>query len=368
MPTNTPAIVITGCGGYIGSHAMARLARRYPVVGLDLNRPAAVPRGAQYVECDLTRDSSVRQAFDDVRSRFGDRLAGCIHLAAYYDFSGGPSPLYDQLTVQGTARLLRELKQFTTQQFIFSSTLLVMKAAEEERQTIRESSPVAPAWDYPRSKLRAENVIREDHGDIPFAILRIAGVYDEDCHSIPLAQQISRIHQKKLESYFFPGDADHGQPFIHIDDLTDCIERTVELRAKLAAEETFLIAEPDVVSYAVAQDRIGELIHGKEWPAIRVPKVVAKAGAWVGEKLAGEDEEAFIKPWMVDLADDHYPVAIDHARSVLGWQPIHRLRETFPEMITRLKSNPVRWYEENNLPVPDEIRAATEEKKALGPR
>jgi hypothetical protein len=96
------------------------------------------------------------------------------------------------------------------------------------------------------------------------------------------------------------------------------------------------------------------LLHGEEWPAIRIPKVVAKAGAWVQDKLAGDDEPTFIKPWMVDLADQHYPVAIDRARAKLGWEPQHRLRTTLDEMTRRLKQDPAAWYRNNDLPVPDE--------------
>ena len=76
----------------------------------------------------------------------------------------------------------------------------------------------------------------------------------------------------------------------------------------------FLVAESDVMSYADLQEQLSELIHGEEWPTIRIPKTVAKVGAWVQEKLAGEQEETFIKPWMIDLAYEHYPIAIDHAR------------------------------------------------------
>jgi nucleoside-diphosphate-sugar epimerase len=103
------------------------------------------------------------------------------------------------------------------------------------------------------------------------------------------------------------------------------------------------------MSYAELQDQIGELLHGKEWPTIRIPKVAAKAGAWVREKLAGEVEETFIKPWMVDLADAHYPVAIDRARRKLEWQPKHRLRDTIDDMVRSLVADPQGWYKENGL-------------------
>ena len=126
------------------------------------------------------------------------------------------------------------------------------------------------------------------------------------------------------------------------------MRRAVDQRHRLGEQELLLIAEPDLMSYADLQDRIGELIHGKEWPTIRIPAAVAKAGAWVKDKVS--EEEAFIKPWMIDLADDHYPVAIARAQARLGWTPRRRLRDTLPVMIAELKRDPRRWYEQNKLP------------------
>ena len=348
-----PVILITGVSGLIGSRLAGALAGKYRVVGLDIKPPLDNSSLAGFIECDLTQTESVTQSLKVVESQFGREIASVVHLAAYYDFSGEPSPLYDELTVEGTRRLLKGLQDFRVEQFIFSSSLLVMEPVEEGEK-VTETSPVEGTWDYPQSKIEAEQVIRETRGRIPAVILRLAGVYDEDCHSVPISQQISRIHQKQLESYFFPGDADHGQAFVHLDDLVDAFLKTIERRGQLGDFEVLLVAEPDVMSYEELQDRIGELLHGREWPTIRIPKAVAKAGAWVKDKLASEDEPAFIKPWMVDLADQHYPVAIDRARQKLGWNPQRRLRSTIDEMIDRLKEDPQRWYSENNLPAPEE--------------
>jgi nucleoside-diphosphate-sugar epimerase len=63
-----------------------------------------------------------------------------------------------------------------------------------------EQSPTLTAeeaWDYPRSKIEAERVIREERGNIPAVILRIVGVYDDYGHTIPIAQQIARIYEHK---------------------------------------------------------------------------------------------------------------------------------------------------------------------------
>jgi nucleoside-diphosphate-sugar epimerase len=345
-----PIVLVTGSSGLIGSPLIAALAPYYRVAGLDVNPPVQKVAGVEWIECDVTKDRSVKKALDTVREKYGERITSVIHLAAYYDFSGAPSPLYRTLTVEGTRRLLNGLRMFQVEQFVFSSTLLVMKPVEEGDEIISERSPVESedeAWDYPRSKLETERVIRQERGAIPAVVLRIAGVYDEECHSIPLAQQIARIYEKRIESYFFPGDADHGQAFVHLDDLADLFQRVVEMRNELGSHEIFLIAEPDVMSYDELQEQIGELIHGEEWPAIRIPKVVAKAGAWAQENILGQ--ETFIKPWMIDLADIHYPVEIERARIRLGWEPQHRLRDTLSKMIGSLKQNPQRWYEINGL-------------------
>jgi nucleoside-diphosphate-sugar epimerase len=100
------------------------------------------------------------------------------------------------------------------------------------------------------------------------------------------------------------------------------------------------------------QNIIGHEIYGRDWPTIRVPKVLAKMGAWVQEKVS--PDEAFVKPWMIDLADQAYPVSPQRAHELLGWEPRHRLRDTIPQMIRRLREDPVRWYEINGIPVPEE--------------
>jgi hypothetical protein len=114
------------------------------------------------------------------------------------------------------------------------------------------------------------------------------------------------------------------------------------------------------MNYGELQDRIGELVHGKEWTTIRIPKFVAKAGAYAKDKLASDDDEQFIKPWMIDLADQNLPVDIGRARSKPGWEPRHRLRETLPAMIAGLKRDPRKWYETNGLHYED----ATDERPA----
>ncbi len=184
------------------------------------------------------------------------------------------------MTVDGTRRLLEGLGGFEVEQFWFSSTMLVHAPAERPGDEVDESDPISPEWDYPRSKVATEKLLRAERGDIPIVLARIAGVYDEWCHSIPIAHQIKRIAERDLTAYAFPGDPSHGQAFLHLADLVDAIERSIERRADLPAELPILLGERKAMSYDALQNDIGRLLYGTaNWPTIRIPKPLAKLGA-----------------------------------------------------------------------------------------
>jgi nucleoside-diphosphate-sugar epimerase len=342
-------VLITGCDGFLGRATAQALSRDHTVVGLDHDAPERIGPLAEFVPVDLTSDSSVEEALKHVQGVHGRRIASVIHLAAYYDFSGASSPDYEAVTVRGTERLLRGLARFEVEQLTYASTMLV-HAPTPPGERITENSPIEPTWDYPKSKWEAEQLIlRQGQAQRP-VILRIAGVYDDDCHSPPLANQIQRIYERRMVSRLFPGDISHGQAFVHLDDVVAVFERVLRNRGQLTPGEVLLIGEPNTVSYDELQRTLGQLIHGEEWTTTTIPKSVAKAGAWVEEHVPGEDP--FIKPWMIDRADDHFELDITRARRTLGWEPRRDLRASLRIMVESLRHDPARFYRENDLEVP----------------
>ncbi|HEX6123203.1 MAG TPA: NAD(P)-dependent oxidoreductase [Ktedonobacterales bacterium] len=343
-------IVVTGSSGLIGAAVCTRLARRFTVVAFDRPGPPYPPAVAECLGVDMTSDASVHAGFAQVRARHGRHLAAVVHLAAFYDFDGQPSPLYDALTIQGTRRVLEELRSFQCEQLLFSSTMFI-HAPCQPGERINEDWPLEPKWPYPQSKVATEALIHERRGPVPAAILRIAGVYDDLCHSIPIAHQIQRIWERQLISHVFPGDTSHGQSFVHLEDVVDAIGRTIARRKQLPAEVPILIGEPETLSYQELQDLIAQELFGERWVTERIPKELAKVGAWLEEELP-LGEEPFIKPWMIDLADDHYSLDITRARQFLGWEPRRALRSALPIMLAGLKRQPDHWYTENHLTPP----------------
>jgi nucleoside-diphosphate-sugar epimerase len=348
--------------GNLGASVAEALRDDYRVVGMDRDRGQT---DLPLLRVDLTSDDAVERAFRELRDRYGNRIASVIHLIAYFDFSGEQSPLYRTVNVDGTRRLLRALESFEVEQFVYASTILVhAPCAPGER--IDERQPIEPRWAYPQSKAAAEAVIREEHGKIPYVILRLAGVYDTESTVPTMAQQMARIYERDLQSHLYSGNTLVGQSMLHRDDLLDALRRAVDLRAKLPREAEVLIGEPDAIGYDALQDGLGRLFHGDDdWLTLRVPKAVAAAGAWAQQKLEpvvpdaiDEGEEPFIKPFMVRLADDHYALDIRRARELLGWEPRHRLIDELPAMVRAVKADPAAWYARHKIDPPDWIETA----------
>lgn len=358
MDMHKPVVLITGSEGRLGQAIAADLAGAYQVVGFE-----RACKGADCIDVDLASETALTQACSALRTRYGDHLAAVIHLAAFYEFSAEPNRLYEEVNVKGTARLLRALKQFTVDQFVYASTMLV-HAPSAPSQPISEDAPLKPAWPYPQSKLDAERVIEAERGAIPAVILRIAGVYTDAGELPSLAYQIQRIYERQMASRVFPGDTAHGQALVHLDDVVRAFRATVERRAQLPPSITLLIGEPVTESYQALQNLIGRLLHGEAWETRQIPKTVAAAGAWLQGKIEQAIPDAidggvkpFIQPFMVDLADAHFELDIARAAQALGWQPAHALRRTLPAIIGALRQDPAGWYRRNKIGVPPWLQA-----------
>lgn len=347
-------ILVTGSAGRVGAAVIKKLGSEHRIVGFELMNALYASANEELVPCDISSDESVAQALNHIRNFYGNKIASVIHLAAYYSFTNTDMKLYNKITVEGTRRLLKGLQDFEVGQFIFSSTMLVHEPCKVGTK-INEESTVNPKWAYPLSKVLTEKVIHEERGHIPTVILRISGVYDDDCHSIPISNQIQRIYENQMNAHLFAGDLSHGSDFMHNDDLADALVACVRKRKELPKELTLIIGEGNTLSYNELQNRISQLLYEKDIRTYALPKPLAKFGAWF-ETHTPFSDNTFIQPWMIDLADDHYDLDISKAKRVLGWTPKHHLVDTLPKMIADLKRDPVAWYKKNGLVMKESVK------------
>lgn len=339
-------VVVTGSSGFIGATLVKKLSKYFRVVACDRETSSHSSVDAEYISIDLTADESVAVAMHRLRSAYGNRIASVIHLAAYFDLSGESDPRYEKVTIEGTERLLRGFQEFDLEQFVFISTMLVHQPGEHGKP-INEEWPLDPKLPYRESKILTELLLRKQRGDIPIVLARPAGVYDDECHSAFLAHQIARIYERRIISHFYSGRLDTGQSWLHLEDFIDALHQIILRRTMLPAELPLLLGESEVMGFDEIQQELGRLIHNESWNTVELPRTVAKTGAWIENEVL--QESAFVKPWMVDVSEDHYELDTTRAQRLLDWKPLHSLRETLPKIVDALKQDPVSFYQTNKL-------------------
>lgn len=332
-----PIILITGSSGFIGRPLVNALSGDFSVIGLDIVPPERNHGLADWIECDLTSDAGVRKAFSRIKQRYGHQFASVIHLAAHEDPSGAPSPLHEEVNVEGTHRLLRALREARTEQIVFTSSLVVARRRQDGRRRPIDPSTITAKTGHPyvRSKLAAEMVLRTERNGSPVVIHRLAPVYDDDCRSLPLAQLIHRVRQKRFKRRS-ASSRGSGAGFIHLDDAIHLIVCSIVRRYDLSPFEVLLLAESDLMSESEIQEALGEALHGKDWPAIRNTAA-----------MPDTETEEVADTWSFDLGDEEYRAEIRRTERVLGCKTTKRLRETLKEIVSRLKRDPRRWQEIN---------------------
>ena len=344
-------VLITGSSGFIGSKLAHHLSHQYQVIGLDRDVPSEKIPGVSYYTVDLTSEENVGKTLQIIKKEHTDQIASVVHLAAYYSFAGEEDEKYQTITFNGTRSLINHLKRnFKVEQFIFSSTMLVYETTRPGVK-VTDDSKLNPTWPYPKSKVRTENMLKTEHGDIPVVNLRIAGIYNDYCHSPTISNQIIRIHEQWMTSIPFPGNPHHGQCFLHQDDLIEALGLLVEKRKEVKGFETFLLGEEEVLTHKEMQTRIGLELYQTPWPVVRIPKFVATFGAMTMMKMPFM-REPFIMPWMIPHADEHVEVDISKIKNFLQWSPKKSLSHSLPVMIKNLRNDPEKWYKINKIAKP----------------
>lgn len=188
-----PALLVTGGAGYVGSHVVAALSSDHRVVVLDDlssgHRDAVV--NARLVVGRVEDAALVRSLIVEHGVTAVLHFAGRISVAESFADPRG----YEAANVDGTAALVRAVRDVGVEHLVFSSSAAVYGAPE--RVPIPEDHRRAPASPYGVSKARAEDVLLQS--GLSVACLRYfnaAGAepelglserHEPETHLIPLA-------------------------------------------------------------------------------------------------------------------------------------------------------------------------------------
>jgi UDP-glucose 4-epimerase len=169
-------VVVTGATGFIGAHLVRRLRNDgAPVLALVRRRPsaAAAEPGVTYVERDLEQVGTIRDLLAP-----GDAI---VHLAARVHVMRDDDPdsesTYRRTNVEPTRMLCRSAVESGARRVIYLSSAKVF--GEGADHCYQRTDVPAPADAYGRSKLEAEQVVRQlaGNGGVEWTILRPPFVY-----------------------------------------------------------------------------------------------------------------------------------------------------------------------------------------------
>lgn len=169
-------ILITGGGGYIGSHTLRLLLEqgREAVVFDDFStgRRERVPAGVEFVEGDLRSSLDTEKLFSRYRFKAVLHFAGSIVVP-----ESVVEPLkYYENNLWGSVNLLQHCLKHGTRKFIFSSTAAVY--GQPGHIPVNEDAPLRPENPYGTSKMMVEQVLQDcaSAGEIDYLALRYFNV------------------------------------------------------------------------------------------------------------------------------------------------------------------------------------------------
>lgn len=190
---NPLRVLVTGYGGFLGSHISQQLIDHgIRVLGLARNPyPNLAAIGVQIFQGDAADRDSVQSI---VR-----QCDAIIHTAAIAGVGGDPKD-YEHANIRATEVLLDAAKEAKLGAFVFCSSPSVVFDGKPQRN-IDESEPYPKKFlaDYPRTKAMAEQIVLNSANDIPVCSLRPHLIWGAgDNHLTPRLVQRARANKLRI--------------------------------------------------------------------------------------------------------------------------------------------------------------------------
>ena len=322
-------VLITGAGGFIGSHLVNSQLNRgnfVRAVDLDLrrlNRAEQDPR-LEKIQGDVTDPGLVRNLVDEVDIVY--------HLASAHLDTRIPEADYRRVNVAGTQILLQAAMQAGVRRFVHCSSVGVI--GDVKNPPADETTDCRPTNIYEQTKLEGEEAavgFARQNG-FPVVIARPAWVYGPHC---PRTEKLLRAISKGR--FLFFGSGENLRHPIYVNDAVRGLELCAEPGSRTG--EVYIIAGEIPVQVVDLVALISQEL-GVRPPRFRLPVAVGRGGAAVLElvyQLTGGQPPFTRRSLDFFVKNNAYDTG--KAQRELGFRPRADLRAGIRETIEWWKSN-----------------------------
>lgn len=309
-------VLITGAGGFIGSHLVdSQLAQGHDVravdLHLDLLRHQSANPHLEAIRGDITDENLLKRLVDDIDVVY--------HLAsAHLDVSLSDQH-YRRVNVGATLSLLEAGRQAGVKRFVHCSSVGVIGDVEDP--PANETTDCRPTNIYERTKLEGEREALAffRRTGFPVVVMRPAWVYGPRC---PRTAKLMRTISKG--SFFFFGDGQNMRHPVYISDAVKGLELCAS--AEGVNGEVFIIAGEHAVPVSELVSVMSREL-GARSPKLHLPIALGLLGGYSLElafKLIGKPPPFSRRS--VDFFLKHNAYDIGKSKRMLGYQPQVDLR------------------------------------------
>ncbi len=316
-------VLVTGASGYLGRRMIPQLLEAGHEVRAFVRSTSNVgglPENIEIVEGDVLDPNSLEQAVQDMEV--------CVHLAAYFDFYPKDVDLLYRTNVEGTKNTIGACVGSSVKRFIYCSSTEAIGPVKYPPGN--EDTQPNPTFDYGKSKVLAEDVVREIAGDtgLEHIILRPTGILGEGEFYVAY-QTIKAFNDGQIK--FIPGDGEKRIMFTYVDDVVSGF--LAALTHISAVNNTYILCPNYPMKYSDLFTFLGRLL-GVKPPSRKIPLSAAKLAVSMMKPFKNRGGKSFIwHPQSIQSMDEHRWYTNERAKTILGWSPKYTMEEALTKVV-----------------------------------
>jgi nucleoside-diphosphate-sugar epimerase len=267
-------ICIIGGSGFIGKYLIEILSKNNKVYNLD---KAITSSNINEIKVDITDYKALLEVFPN-------SIDIVILLAAEHKDNVTPKSLYYDVNVQGTKNVLKVMREKGVSKIVFTSSVAVYGL---NKLNPTEDSPTDPFNDYGKSKLQAEEVLREwysNHTNKMLVIIRPTVVFGPG-NKGNVYNLLTQIVNGK---FIMIGSGKNVKSMAYVENIVEFISKCVSILEN--GYHLFNYADKPDISTRQLVNKVEELIKKRIMP-VKVPYFIGYSGGVfldIVSKLSGK--------------------------------------------------------------------------------